>query len=102
MTEHWRGSLKHLIIGAVGHLQGLPATRLLLRPAEYRCMGSSRSTGTKLIVGAAGGGVCALGVAVLIGWQIHSPLLVQVVPTLDPMTPMTALSFVLSGIAMLL
>jgi PAS domain S-box-containing protein len=57
--------------------------------------------GTRLIVGAAGGGICALAVAVLIGWQIHSRSLIQVIPTLAPMYRMTAVSFLLSGIALL-
>ncbi|HEY7402147.1 MAG TPA: PAS domain S-box protein [Candidatus Angelobacter sp.] len=43
-----------------------------------------------------------LGIVVLIGWQIHSRALVQVVPTLPPMYRMTALSFVLNGVALLL
>src|SRR5215471_14255508 len=56
----------------------------------------------KLSVGVAGAGICALGIAVLIGWQIDSRALVQIVPTLAPMTRMSALSFVLSGIALFL
>src|SRR5262249_39245296 len=53
-------------------------------------------------VGIAGGAVCALGVAVLIGWALHAQSIVQAIPTLAPMTRMTALSFVLTGTALLL
>lgn len=65
-------------------------------------MRSLRQTGTRLIVWAAGSGICALGIVVLIGWQIHSLVLIQGVPTLAPMHRMTAFSFLLSGIALLL
>src|SRR5215472_573285 len=65
-------------------------------------MRSLRHRGIKLGVVAAGGIVCALAVAVLIGWLIHSRVIVQVMPALAPMTRMSALSFLLSGIALLL
>jgi len=42
-----------------------------------------------------------LGSAVLLGWAIHSPFLIQVVPNLAPMQRNTALNFILSGIALL-
>jgi PAS domain S-box-containing protein len=57
--------------------------------------------GTRFIVGAAGGGICALAVAVLIGWQIHSRLLIQVDPTFAPLQRLTAVCFLLNGIALL-
>ena len=64
-------------------------------------MRASRFMGTRLIVGAAGSGICALAVAVLIGWQIHSRSLIQVTPTLAPMQRLTAVVFLLSGTALL-
>ena len=42
-----------------------------------------------------------IGVIVLLGWAIHSPLLVQVTPDLAPMQRNTAASFVLIGLALL-
>jgi signal transduction histidine kinase len=42
-----------------------------------------------------------IGVIVLLGWAIHSALLVQVAPDLAPMQRNTALNFVLIGIALL-
>ena len=52
------------------------------------------------------GAVCGalailLGAAVLLGWAIHSPFLIQVAPDLTPMQRNTAASFVLSGLALL-
>jgi len=64
-------------------------------------MRASRTMGTRFIVGAAGGGICALAVAVLIGWQIHSRLLIQVDPTFAPLQRLTAVCFLLNGIALL-
>jgi signal transduction histidine kinase len=51
------------------------------------------------------GAVCgalttALGLAVLVGWAVHSTLLVRGVPELAPMQPSTAISFALAGLAM--
>ncbi len=43
----------------------------------------------------------ALGSAVLIGWAVHSALLVQVAPHLAPMPRNAAVNFVLSGVALL-
>jgi PAS domain S-box-containing protein len=63
---------------------------------------SLRTMGTRLSVGVAGGGVCSLAVVVLIGWQIHSRSLIQVIPTFAPMQRMTAVCFLLSGVALLL
>src|SRR5579871_5510563 len=42
-----------------------------------------------------------LGFVVLLGWAIHSPFLIQLAPNLPPMQRNTALSFILSGIALL-
>jgi two-component system, sensor histidine kinase and response regulator len=42
-----------------------------------------------------------LGFAVLVGWAVHSTLLIQVWPSLAPMQRNTAVGFVLLGIAML-
>lgn len=56
----------------------------------------------KRVIQAAGLSVSALAVVVLIGWQIHSRSLIQVLPTLAPMQRMTALGFLLSGIALVL
>jgi len=48
-------------------------------------------------------GACAilLGSAVLLGWATHSAFLIQVAPNLAPMQRNTAVSFILSGIALL-
>jgi sensor domain CHASE-containing protein len=47
------------------------------------------------------GGVCtALGLAVLIGWHLHSIPLIQLHPTLAPMQYNTALSLVLAGMGL--
>ncbi|HEY6306844.1 MAG TPA: PAS domain S-box protein [Candidatus Angelobacter sp.] len=46
--------------------------------------------------------VCALGAVVLVGWHVHWTLLIQVFPALAPMHHTTALSFLLSGIALVL
>ena len=51
------------------------------------------------------GAVCGalailLGSVVLLGWAIHSPLLIQVAPDLAPMQRNTAASFVLIGLAL--
>lgn len=43
-----------------------------------------------------------LGAMVLVGWRIHSILLVQVFPIVAPMQRMTALSFLLCGFALIL
>lgn len=43
-----------------------------------------------------------LGLAVLIGWSVHSVALIQIVPSLAPMQRMTALSFALCGLALCL
>ena len=51
---------------------------------------------------AAGLSVSALAVAVLVGWYIHSRSLIQVLPDLAPMQRMTALGFLLSGVALVL
>ncbi len=42
-----------------------------------------------------------LGATVLLGWAIHSPLLVQVSPNLPPMKINTAVSFAAAGLALL-
>ena len=52
------------------------------------------------------GALCAilailLGAIVLLGWAIHSPLLIQIAPDLAPMQRNTAVSFVLIGLALL-
>jgi signal transduction histidine kinase len=52
------------------------------------------------------GAVCGslailLGSAVLVGWAIHSTLLIQLAPSLAPMQPSIAVCFVLSGLALL-
>jgi PAS domain S-box-containing protein len=46
-------------------------------------------------------GVSALGLAVLVGWFVHSPSLIQVAPGLAPMQANTALGFLVSGLALL-
>src|SRR5689334_5845091 len=65
-------------------------------------MRSLRQNGLNLAVTTAGVGVCALGTVILIAWQVHARAVLQILPTLAPMTRMTALSFLLSGIALLL
>ena len=42
-----------------------------------------------------------LGAVVLVGWAVHSPLLIQVEPDLAPMQRNTAVSFALIGLALL-
>jgi len=46
--------------------------------------------------------VIALGAIVLFGWFSHSPVLVQLLPLLPPMTRNAAACFVLSGLALLM
>jgi signal transduction histidine kinase len=45
--------------------------------------------------------VILVGSTVLMGWAIHSTFLIQLAPNLAPMAPNTAVSFLLSGIALL-
>jgi signal transduction histidine kinase len=45
--------------------------------------------------------VILLGTVVLLGWAIHSPLLIQAAPDLAPMQRNTAFSFALIGLALL-
>ena len=45
--------------------------------------------------------VILLGAIVLLGWAVHSPLLIQVAPDLAPMQRNTAVSFALIGLALL-
>ena len=45
--------------------------------------------------------VILLGSIVLAGWAIHSTFLIQVAPNFAPMQPNTAISFLLSGIALI-
>src|SRR5450631_2250162 len=52
------------------------------------------------------GAVCGalailLGSIVLVGWAIHSTLLIQIAPDLAPMQRNTALNFILCGMALL-
>ncbi len=42
-----------------------------------------------------------LGILVLLGWAIHAPVLIQVMPDLAPMQRNTAVSFALIGLALL-
>jgi len=42
-----------------------------------------------------------LGVAVLAGWFLHIPALIQILPQLPPMTRIAAASFALCGLALL-
>ncbi len=42
-----------------------------------------------------------LGVTVLLGWTVHSTMMIQLAPNLAPMQPGTAASLVLSGVALL-
>ena len=59
-------------------------------------MSSPRITGA--VCGAL---VTLLGLAVLVGWTIHSTLLIQIVSNLAPMPPTTAAAFVATGLALL-
>jgi len=64
----------------------------------------ARATGLSplRITGALGGALAILlGSVVLTGWVVHSSFLVQVAPNLAPMQRNTAVSFILSGIALL-
>ncbi|HET7870989.1 MAG TPA: PAS domain S-box protein, partial [Terriglobales bacterium] len=45
--------------------------------------------------------ICALGLTVLIGWQIHATRLIQVMSALAPMQRLTAAGFLLSGIGLI-
>ncbi len=52
------------------------------------------------------GALCAtiaivLGLAVLLGWAVHSTLIIQAAPDLAPMQRNTAAGFVLCGLAVL-
>lgn len=49
----------------------------------------------------AGGGVAALGLAVMVGWHTHNATLLQVRPAFVAMVYNTALSFLLSGLGLL-
>ncbi|MDP9113065.1 MAG: hypothetical protein M3O20_05225 [Acidobacteriota bacterium] len=67
---------------------------------------STRPSGTGLSPLRVTGALCAvltilLGSAVLVGWAIRSPFLMQVLPGLAPMHRNTALNFILTGIALL-
>jgi PAS domain S-box-containing protein len=42
-----------------------------------------------------------LGLVVLVGWAVHSPLLIHVSPDLPPMQPITAVSLAVGGLALL-
>src|SRR5580700_3630802 len=42
-----------------------------------------------------------VGAAALLGWAIHSGVLIQIVPSLAPMQRNTAFNFVLMGLALL-
>ena len=61
-----------------------------------------RSNLTHRFILAAGVTISGAGLIVLIGWQIHSVPMIQIFPTLAPMQRMTALGFLLSGIALVL
>ncbi len=74
---------------------------LLPRPVSNRGMGSSRSEKFTVLMQAIGGAVCALALAVLVGWHLHIRSLIQISPTLAPMQRMTAIGFLLSGAALL-
>lgn len=65
-------------------------------------MFSFGSNWAKRVTQAAGLSVSALAVAVLVGWYIHFVPLIQVLPALAPMQRMTAVGFLLSGIALVL
>ncbi len=56
--------------------------------------------GPDLVVLGAGGVSAALGLVVLVGWQTHTPALVQVLPAWVPMKYNTALGFLLSGLGL--
>ena len=55
----------------------------------------------KLFSWLAGAGVIIMGSAVLAGWALNSSILKSVVPGLTAMNPLTAISFILSGLALL-
>ncbi len=63
-------------------------------------MGGSKSIAHTLVrwTPIAGGISALLGVAVLVGWHVHSFALVQVLPAFVPMQYNTALGFLLSGV----
>jgi PAS domain S-box-containing protein len=83
-------------------------TRVSLMDAVPRGAGSAMSLPRSLprsspgITGAISGALAMLlGLAVLVGWAVHSAVLIQVAPDLPPMERTTAVSFVLSGLALL-
>ncbi len=63
---------------------------------------SARGLSPLRALGALGGALAILlGSVVLLGWIIHSTVLIQVAPTLAPMQRNTALNFILTGITLL-
>ena len=66
------------------------------------CMVDLPSDWTKRIMQGTALVVAGLGVTALIGWYLHIVVLVQPLSTLTPIHRMTALGFLLSGIALLL
>lgn len=60
-----------------------------------------RVAGSHLIAGFAACMVLATGFLVLLGWTLDVPFLTRVRPDLAPMKPLTAVNFVLSGLALL-
>jgi PAS domain S-box-containing protein len=88
----------------------------LKEPAGARLNGASRSSaGLRIlppsirgdislsrILGALCGGLAVLlGLSVLLGWAVHSPLLIRLAPELPRMLVTSAFGFVLSGLALL-
>jgi PAS domain S-box-containing protein len=65
-------------------------------------MFSTQSDWPRWVAIFAGSAVSALGAAVLVAWHFHFTPVIQVLPTLAPMHPMTALEFLLGGAALFL
>ena len=58
-------------------------------------------SGRSLALVVSGGASAVLGSLVLVGWYVHAPALIQVVPGFVPMQYNTALGFLLSGAGLL-
>jgi hypothetical protein len=70
-------------------------------------MSSNRSpnatpAGIRIIVTGIGGACALLGSLVVVGWQMHLPVLIQIRPELPPMQYNTAVCFILAGLALVL
>jgi signal transduction histidine kinase len=97
LAHHRRGSRSSR--GSIGHCQGLPVPPSLSK---------RRSTGSagvpwrhpSALARVAGALAVVAGIAVLLGWILAIPALTSVLPGLTRMSPLTALTFALTGAAL--